>query len=309
MQTNLSQITREASEIQGDEFIQLAEKARQLIASEKGEVGNFSVIGRLVKVKPLGEAVVIGDLHGDMESLVRILEESNFLRRANQKDGVTLVFLGDYGDRGAYSAEVYYIALKLKLLFPHKVVLMRGNHEGPEDLLAYPHDLPTQFRVRFGEKGVAAYLKIRELFEHLYSAVIVEERYLMIHGGLPAQAHTIEDLAYAHIRHPKQGFLEEMLWSDPNEMIRGLYASPRGAGKLFGEDITERVLKNFNVKILVRGHEPCENGFKINHGGRVLTLFSRKGPPYFNNCGAYLNVELSERFENAEQLVPHIHKF
>lgn len=309
MQTNLSQITREASEIQGDEFIQLAEKARQLIASEKGEVGNFSVIGRLVKVKPLGEAVVIGDLHGDMESLVRILEESNFLRRANQKDGVTLVFLGDYGDRGAYSAEVYYIVLKLKLLFPHKVVLMRGNHEGPEDLLAYPHDLPTQFRVRFGEKGVAAYLKIRELFEHLYSAVIVEERYLMIHGGLPAQAHTIEDLAYAHIRHPKQGFLEEMLWSDPNEMIRGLYASPRGAGKLFGEDITERVLKNFNVKILVRGHEPCENGFKINHGGRVLTLFSRKGPPYFNNCGAYLNVELSERFENAEQLVPHIHKF
>lgn len=308
MQTNLSQITREASEIQGDEFIQLAEKARQLIASEK-EVGNFSVIGRLVKVKPLGEAVVIGDLHGDMESLVRILEESNFLRRANQKDGVTLVFLGDYGDRGAYSAEVYYIVLKLKLLFPHKVVLMRGNHEGPEDLLAYPHDLPTQFRVRFGEKGVAAYLKIRELFEHLYSAVIVEERYLMIHGGLPAQAHTIEDLAYAHIRHPKQGFLEEMLWSDPNEMIRGLYASPRGAGKLFGEDITERVLKNFNVKILVRGHEPCENGFKINHGGRVLTLFSRKGPPYFNNCGAYLNVELSERFENAEQLVPHIHKF
>ena len=309
MQTNLSQITREASEIQGDEFIQLAEKARQLIASEKGEVGNFSVIGRLVKVKPLGEAVVIGDLHGDMESLVRILEESNFLRRANQKDGVTLVFLGDYGDRGAYSAEVYYIVLKLKLLFPHMVVLMRGNHEGPEDLLAYPHDLPTQFRVRFGEKGVAAHLKIRELFEHLYSAVIVEERYLMIHGGLPAQAHTIEDLAYAHIRHPKQGFLEEMLWSDPKEMISGIHASSRGAGKLFGEDVTKKVLKNFNVKIFVRGHEPCENRFKINHEGRVLTLFSRKGPPYFNNCGAYLDIKLSERFENVEQLIPYVHKF
>ena len=309
MQTSISQITREASEVEGDEFIQLAEKAGRLLANEDGEVGNLSVIGRLVKVKPLGEAVVIGDLHGDMESLVRILEESSFARRANQKDGVTLVFLGDYGDRGAYSAEVYYIVLKLKLLFPHKVVLMRGNHEGPEDLLAYPHDLPTQFRVRFGEKGTAAYSKIRDLFEHLYSAVLVEERYLMIHGGLPAQAHTIEDLAYAHIRHPKQGFLEEMLWNDPNEIIRGSHASPRGAGKLFGEDITERVLRNFNVKILVRGHEPCEDGFKINHGGEVLTLFSRKGPPYFNSYGAYLDVKLSERFENAEQLVPHIHKF
>lgn len=309
MQTNILEITREASEVQGDEFIQLAEKARRLLAYENGEVGNLSVIGRLVKVKPLGEAVVIGDLHGDMESLVRILEESDFLRRANQKDGATLVFLGDYGDRGAYSAEVYYIILKLKLLFPHKVVLMRGNHEGPEDLLAYPHDLPTQFRVRFGEKGAAAYSKIRDLFEHLYSAVIVEERYLMIHGGLPAQAHTLDDLAYAHARHPKQSFLEEMLWNDPNEMIRGSHASPRGAGKHFGEDITEKVLKNFNVKILVRGHEPCEDGFKINHGGGVLTLFSRKGPPYFNSHGAYLDVELSGRFENAEQLVTHIHKF
>jgi predicted MPP superfamily phosphohydrolase len=309
VQTNISQITQEASEIQGDEFIQLAEKARQLVANENGEVGNLSVIGRLVKVKSLGEAVVIGDLHGDMESLVRILEESDFLRRANQKDGTTLVFLGDYGDRGAYSAEVYYIVLKLKLLFPHRVVLMRGNHEGPEDLLAYPHDLPTQFRVRFGEKGAAAYSKIRDLFEHLYSAVIVEERYLMIHGGLPAQAHTLDDLAYAHARHPKRSFLEEMLWNDPNEMIRGSHASPRGAGKLFGEDITERVLKNFNVKILVRGHEPCEDGFKINHGGGVLTLFSRKGPPYFNSYGAYLDVKLSGRFENAEQLVTHIHKF
>jgi diadenosine tetraphosphatase ApaH/serine/threonine PP2A family protein phosphatase len=309
VQTNISQITQEASEIQGDEFIQLAEKARQLVANENGEVGNLSVIGRLVKVKPLGEAVVIGDLHGDMESLVRILEESDFLRRANQKDGTTLVFLGDYGDRGAYSAEVYYIVLKLKLHFPHKVVLMRGNHEGPEDLLPYPHDLPTQFRVRFGEKGAAAYLKIRDLFEHLYSAVIVDERYLMIHGGLPAKANTIDDLAYAHTRHPEQSFLEEMLWNDPNEMIRGLHASPRGAGKLFGQDITERVLNNFSVKILVRGHEACEDGFEINHGGGVLTLFSRKGPPYFNSYGAYLDVKLSKTFENAEQLATHIHRF
>lgn len=308
MQTNLSQITREALEVQCDEFIQLAEKARQSLANENGEVGNFSVIGRLIKVKPLGEALVISDLHGDLESLVQILKESNFLQKAKQKGDVILVFLGDYGDRGAYSAEVYYIILKLKLLFPHKVVLMRGNHEGPEDLLACPHDLPMQFRARFGEKGAGAYLKIRELFEHLYNAVLVEERYLMIHGGLPAQARTIEDLAYAHIKHPKQSFLEEMLWSDPNEMIKGLHASPRGAGKLFGEDVTERVLNNFNVKIFVRGHEPCENGFKINHGGRVLTLFSRKGPPYFNSCGAYLDVKLSERLENAEQLVPHIHK-
>jgi protein phosphatase len=197
----------------------------------------------------------------------------------------------------------------LKLLFPEQIVLMRGNHEGPEDLLAYPHDLPMQFQMKFGEKWTDAYEKIRELFACLYNAVLVEERYLIIHGGLPPQASTIEDLAYAHVKHPEQRLLEDMLWSDPNEMIKGTCASPRGAGRLFGKSITDNILKKLNVKILLRGHEPSQEGFKIDHGGKVLTLFSRRGPPYFNDCGAYLDVPLSEKFESAEQLIPYVHKF
>jgi len=187
--------------------------------------------------------------------------------------------------------------------------LMRGNHEGPEDLMASPHDLPMEFQMKFGEKWEGVYSKVREIFRCLYNAVLVEERYLIVHGGLPLETKTIEDLAYAQIKHPKQKFLEEILWSDPNEMISETCASPRGAGKLFGEKITSELLRKFNVKILIRGHEPCEEGFKISHRGKVLTLFSRKGPPYFNAYGAYLIVELSRKLENAKQLVPYIHKF
>jgi diadenosine tetraphosphatase ApaH/serine/threonine PP2A family protein phosphatase len=302
-------MAKEALEVQCEEFTRLVESTAQLLAKKEGHVGNFNVTGRLVKVKPLGKAIMVGDLHGDLESLIRILKETDFLQKVSQNKETVLIFLGDYGDRGSYSAEVYHMVLKLKLLFPERVILMRGNHEGPDDLLASPHDLPMQFRARFGEKWREAYSKIRELFKHLYNAVLVEERYLMIHGGLPPQAKTIEDLAYAHIRHPKQRLLEDMLWSDPTEMIKGVHESPRGAGKLFGENVTNEVLRRFNVKILIRAHEPCGDGFKINHQGRVLTLFSRKGPPYFNDQGAYLNVELSEKFENAEQLIPYVHKF
>ena len=309
MQTELSQIIEEALKVQCEEFTRLVEEAAQLLAEEDGQVGNFNVLGRFVKIKPLGEAIIVGDLHGDLESLVQILKETSFLHKMNQNNKNALIFLGDYGDRGIYSAEVYHVVLKLKLLFPKQVILMRGNHEGPEDLLASPHDLPTQFHERFGEKGREAYAKIRELFKHLYNALLVEERYLMIHGGLPPEAKTIRDLAYAHINHPKQRLLEDMLWSDPTEVIKGACESPRGAGKLFGENMTNEVLSRFDVKILIRGHEPCRDGFKINHKGRVLTLFSRKGPPYFNINGSYLDVELSRKFENAEQLIPFIHKF
>jgi protein phosphatase len=305
----LTQIVKEALEVKFDTFTQLVDDAARSLCKENGKVGNLSIIGRLVKLKPQGEVLVIGDLHGDLESLVQIFKESDFLQKMNQNSDAFVIFLGDYGDRGEYSTEVYYTVLKLKRLFPEQVVPMRGNHEGPEDLMASPHDLPMEFQMKFGEKWEGAYAKICELFACLYNAVLVEGRYLIIHGGLPYRAKTIEDLAYAHNLHPKQSFLEEMLWSDPNEMLKEVYASPRGAGKLFGENITCEALRRFDAKILIRGHEPCEEGFKINHRGKVLTLFSRKGPPYFNTYGAYLEVELSEKFENAEQLIPHIHKF
>jgi len=309
LQTDLSQIVKKALEVQCNEFTKLVEETAHLLCKENGKIGSFSILGRFINLEPQGEALIIGDLHGDLESLFQILKESNFLQKMKQNTDAVLIFLGDYGDRGEYSKEVYYTALKLKLLFPEQVILMRGNHEGPEDLMASPHDLPLEFRMKFGEKWEEAYSKIRELFACLYNAVLVKQRYLMVHGGLPSQAKSIEDLAYAHTLHPKQSFLEDMLWSDPNEIIKGTRISPRGAGKLFGEDVTNQVLKRFGTRILIRGHEPCEEGFRINHKGKVLTLFSRKGPPYFNTYGAYLRLDLSAEFENAEQLTSYIHKF
>jgi len=309
LQTDLSQIVKKALEAQCDEFTKLVEETAHLLCKENGKIGNLNILGRLINLKPQGEALTIGDLHGDLESLFQILKESNFLQKMKQNSDAVLIFLGDYGDRGEYSKEVYYTVLKLKLLYPEQIVLMRGNHEGPEDLMASPHDLPLEFKMKFGEKWEVAYSKIRELFTYLYNAVLVEERYLMIHGGLPTQAKTIEDLAYAHTLHPEQSFLEDILWSDPDETIKGTCPSPRGAGKFFGEDTTNQVLKKFNAKILIRGHEPCAGGFKVCHNGKVLTIFSRKGSPYFNAYGAYLDLELSKKFDNAEQLIPYVHKF
>jgi protein phosphatase len=309
LQNRLQQIIKEAMEISNIEFVKTVERATRLLQKENGRIGIFRILGRHVKIKPCGEAVVISDLHGDLESLVQILQESNILLRMENSKLVSLIFLGDYGDRGEFSAEVYSVILKLKLQYPEQTVLMRGNHEGPKDLMASPHDLPTQFRSRFGEKWIEPYEKILELFPHLYNSVSVEGRYLMVHGGLPREARTIKDFAYAHETYPENTFLEDILWSDPLEPFEGLYPSPRGAGKLFGKDVTETVLKALNVKILIRGHEPCNDGFQINHDGRILTLFSRKGAPYYNVHGAYLDVELSGKFQNAEQLIPYVHKF
>jgi len=299
---DLRQLVDEALKVHFPEFVQLTDNVVELLTQENGYVGSLHIIGRLVKAQPQGETTVVGDVHGDLETLAQILQGSKFIEKMHGEKQPLLIFLGDYGDRGIYSPEVYYVVLKLKETYPKNVVLMRGNHEGPEDILASPHDLPTHLHRKFGEEWSKAYEKLRQLFDQLYNAVLVNEQYIMLHGGVPSQAKSIEDLAYAHKKHPNETHLEEILWSDPEEGIIGTYPSPRGAGKLFGKDVTTKFLKMLNVKVLIRGHEPSEAGYKINHNGKILTLFSRKGEPYFNTQAAYLQLDLTAKIENAHQL-------
>ena len=285
-----------------NEFLQLTDRTVSLLRNESEQGGTLRATGRLIEVPAEGEAVVVGDLHGDLETLAQILTASEFIQKAERGEHSLLIFLGDYGDRGMLSPEVYYVVMSLKASFPERVVLLRGNHEGPDGLLASPHDLPMHLHNRFGEKSTEAYTKLKQLFSQLYNAVTVEGSCILLHGGVPSKAKSIDDLAYAHVKHPQESHLEEILWSDPEECLKGTYPSPRGAGKLFGQDVTESFLKTMNVKVLIRGHEPTEAGFKINHGGRILTIFSRKGEPYLNSQGSFLQLDLAERIENAFQL-------
>jgi len=299
---DLRQLIDAALKVNLRQFVELIDNVFELLTKEKGRVGSLNIIGRLVEAEPKGEATAVGDIHSDLDTLAQILQDSRFIEKMYRGEQPLLIFLGDYGDRGIYSPEVYYVVLKLKESYPKNVVLMRGNHEGPEDILASPHDLPAHLHRKFGDEWSRAYQKLRQLFDQLYNAVLVNERCIMLHGGVPSQAKSLEDLAYAHKKHPHETHLEEILWSDPEEGTSGTYPSPRGAGKLFGKDVTDKFLKMLNVKVLIRGHEPSEAGYKVNHEGKILTLFSRKGEPYFNNQAAYLQLDLVAKVENAYQL-------
>jgi len=304
----LSSLIDEAKRASWKDFLRVIGEADRIIREEWKGSGNLRITGRLVHIPPKGEAVIVGDLHGDLKSLEHILNESRFIEKVlNEKE--IMIFLGDYGDRGFCSPEVYHVVLSLKIRFPGKVILLQGNHEGPADLLAYPHDLPYQLRIRFREEWRRIYTELSNLFRKFYTAVIVDQRCLMLHGGVPSKARGMEDLAYAYRKHPSESHLEEILWSDPAEGIKGTLPSPRGAGRLFGEDVTSAFLKMLGVKFLIRGHEPAVNGYMISHAGRILTLFSRKGSPYHNLHGSYLAFNLSLDFDSAWELERFIRKF
>ncbi|MCW3995746.1 MAG: metallophosphoesterase [Candidatus Bathyarchaeota archaeon] len=301
-----SKLFGDAFTLSKDRFIEAVAQVTDILRVEKGRVGNLTINKRLVEHEPVGEALVVGDLHGDLQSLKLIIETSQFEKKMEKRQDATMIFLGDYGDRGPNSVGVYYVILKLKLAFPSQVVLLRGNHEAPDSLLGVPHDLPDEFMQRFGGDWQLAYEAIKTLWGCLYNAVSVKERYLMVHGGVSPQIHSLDDLAKDD---SDSKISEDLLWSDPDEQMQGIGGSPRGAGILFGKHVTEEVLERVNAKVLIRGHEASRDGFRINHNGKVLTLFSRKGSPYYNRFGAYLQLPLAEEFETASDLSFYIHKF
>jgi len=71
-----------------------------------------------------GRTFVTGDIHGDLHALLRVERKLPPLDA-----GDTLVFLGDYVDRGPKSAQVLDHIRHLHKRVPAKVVALRGNHE------------------------------------------------------------------------------------------------------------------------------------------------------------------------------------
>lgn len=72
----------------------------------------------------MGRTFAIGDVHGDLAALDRI-----FKRLPALEAGDTVVFTGDYLDRGPHSAQVIEFVRQLAKHGPARVVALRGNHE------------------------------------------------------------------------------------------------------------------------------------------------------------------------------------
>ncbi len=72
----------------------------------------------------MARTFAFGDIHGDLESLERVFRR---LPRLTESD--TVVFVGDYVDRGPSSAQVIDFVRDLQRKGPAKVVALRGNHE------------------------------------------------------------------------------------------------------------------------------------------------------------------------------------
>ncbi|KHN18122.1 Serine/threonine-protein phosphatase 5 [Glycine soja] len=243
---------------------------------------------------------VCGDVHGQYYDLLNIFELNGLPSEENP-----YLFNGDFVDRGSFSLEVILTLFAFKCMSPSAIYLARGNHESKSMNKIYGFE--GEVRSKLNETFVELFA---EVFCCLPLAHVINEKVFVVHGGL----FSVDGVKVSDIRSinrfcepPEEGLMCELLWSDP-QPLPGRGPSKRGVGLSFGADVTKRFLQENNLDLVVRSHEVKDEGYEIEHDGKLITVFS--APNYcdqMGNKGAFIRFEAPDLKPNIVTFsaVPH----
>ena len=235
-------------------------------------------------VEMYSPVAVVGDIHGNLHDLLRFFIANGLppLQR--------YIFLGDYVDRGEFSIECITLLLSLAILFPHHIVLIRGNHE--VRTVNQMYGFKTDIEKEYG-KEYALWEKFNDCFDYLPLAChIVNEKIFCVHGGIAPGLKSFNDISSIPlpIKETNQ-FIDNLLWSDPINGICLFVEGSRGNGMSFGFPATKDILEKLGCDMMIRGHQVVENGYKFLHGNLILSLFSSSNYCEATNPAAFAVVE------------------
>jgi diadenosine tetraphosphatase ApaH/serine/threonine PP2A family protein phosphatase len=213
-----------------------------------------------------GDYYVIGDVHGNLVDLLRLLFE------IPRPPYGQILFLGDIVDRGSFSTEVTILILALICSYPDHVSIIRGNHEFADTSETY--GFKTELM------GIYQSADLWDMFQQVFAwmpiAAVVNDTTFCVHGG-PCQHHpTIQRLTSVPrpIWRYHEFNLVDLFWADPTTCYDFYGPSPRGIGRVYGRETVETFCTANRLTRIIRAHECVPEGLKVAFGGRVITVFS-----------------------------------
>jgi len=285
IKNNVDDWTKEETRIGNvDRVLQICEQARQLFL--KGP--------RVVKVT--SPCYVIGDIHGNLKDLLTY--ERNIWRTGIYPSTANVLFLGDYVDRGDYAVECVLYLFAMKLAAPDKIHLLRGNHE--VRALQVEFTFKKEVFEKFKQEGGRVFDAFNQAFDAMPLVAIIDESIYCAHGGIPASAYKIEQIASlpCPLEDPDDNEVaNQILWNDPcreheyedllknakevvsnpaNKNIQSgfLFNTKRGTAFYYSDSGLEKFLKDNGLSHVIRAHECIPAGYQFHAGGRCITIFS-----------------------------------
>jgi protein phosphatase len=261
---------------------------------------------------------IFGDIHGQYEDLMRFFELWGSPSEDGDINSIDYLFLGDYVDRGVYSLETICLLMALKIKYPDKVHLLRGNHEDMLINSTFGFLEECQFRLADdNNEELTVFKAINEFFEYLPLGAIIDGEIFCLHGGIGGCLDYISEIEKLqrplHIVHEATNKTEQIvmdiLWSDPTEndeelgIQQNMLRDSKGYGNIvkFGPDVVNKFLNNNNLSMIIRAHECVLDGFERFSGGNLITLFSATDYcKRHKNAGAMLIVTTNY------EIVPHL---
>ncbi|RDX62247.1 Serine/threonine-protein phosphatase 7, partial [Mucuna pruriens] len=221
--------------------------------------------------------------------------------------------------KGAWGIEVFLVLLAWKVLMPHRVYLLRGNHESGYCTARY--GFKKEVLTKYGDQGEDVYNKFLTCFKELPLASVISNCVYTTHGGLFRSIHAapsrkskrnkthrvdlgslaeLSEVRRACVDCPYEGpniLLSDVLWSKPFNRDGLRDNTGHKLGLWWGPDCTETFLKQHNLKLIIRSHEGPDaragrdddfgdmlSGYSIDHdgeSGKLYTLFSAPDYPQF----------------------------
>lgn len=226
---------------------------------------------------------VCGDTHGQYPDLLKLFEVGGFPPETNY------LFLGDYVDRGKQSLETICLLLAYKIKYDENFFLLRGNHECASINRIY--GFYDECKKRYNLKLWKVFI---DLFNCLPIAASIDDKILLMHGGLSPELNTVDQLKKI-VRPtdvPEEGLLCDLLWSDPESQCNGWGKNDRGVSVVFNEKVLSKFLQKNDMDLVCRAHQVVEEGYEFFGDRQLVTVFS--APNYcgeFDNAGAMMVVD------------------
>jgi len=243
------------------EIIEVPDRSGQLAPGEVSELladaeQLFNNEPKVVEISATGQSIFVGDTHGDLDATKCVV--SSYLD--NDK---TLVFLGDYVDRGKHSRENINYLLCLKLAYPHNLILLQGNHEGYAVNQFYPADFWESINSVLREKYARVLMK-------LPLSVSIGD-IIGLHGALP----DVESLAGINRIQAGSEAWRQVTWGDWQEVDGDYLGNDRFSGRpQFGRGYFDRLMKALGKNVLIRSHQPGMQ--QVIYDRRCLTIFTSR---------------------------------